>query len=78
MNAFHYHYVVGSQLEAFAASFTFSQLEIVMGQFHLFATEKRVELLVEQGQVEGIKAFVIILSILAERCFLPVYEVIVE
>ena len=69
---------MGLHLQSFATLFAHARLEIIFGQFHLFAAKQRVELLVEQRQIERIKTLVIIISLCIFRRIGAVDEIIVQ
>ena len=78
MYAFHHKHFVLAQTEFLAALFALARLEVVLGQFHLFAVEKGIELGVEQRDVEGVKALEVIVALVVERSLVAVEEVVVE
>ena len=65
-------------LQFLSASLTLSALEVIFRQFHLLATEEGIKLLIDEFQIQGIDALVIIFATLILRSFLPIYKVIIE
>ena len=79
VDSFHDEYFVLLELQSLAVAFlTDTSLEIVFGQCHFFTIEKLLQLLVEQIDVECIKAFVVIFSVCIAWGPFAVYEIVVE
>ena len=78
MNALYHQHIVIVHLQLVAALFTLSALEIILRQFYLLTTEEGVELLVDQIEIQGIDALIIIFARSILRRFLPIYEIIIE
>src|SRR3712207_9563390 len=61
-----------------SAQLTATRLEVIFGQLHLLSSEKSLELFVNELQVEGIYALVIVLAIGVFGRFVAVNEVIIR
>ena len=78
VDAFDDHYVMGQQLEVLAAGHTLSGDEVVARQLHLLALEQLLQLLGQEGQVEGLDSLVVIVALLISRCLCTRHEIIIQ
>lgn len=78
MDAFHYEHVVGQQFQPASALLAASRLEVIARQLNLLARKERVELLVEQRDVERVEALVVVVALVVLRRKLTVDEIIVQ
>ena len=53
-------------------------LEVVTGQFHLLTTEQSVQLLVEQGNIQGVEVLKVVVATLVEGGLVAVLEIVVQ
>ena len=64
-------------LQFLSLEFAFTAHKIIAWQFHLFAIEQLVHLLVEKGSVHGFDAFKVIFSVLVQWGVDTIYEIVV-
>ena len=76
--AFNHKHVVFLHFQLLSTGPADTRLEVILGQFNLFATEKCIELFVDKVQVEGINAFIVVFSVLIMWCLVAVNEVVVK
>ena len=70
--------VGGVEFQVLATLFALPFLEIILGQFHLLSCEKRVELLIEQRDIEGIETLEVVVALSVSRGVVTVDEIVVE
>ncbi len=70
--------VVLPHLQFLAARMAGASGEVVLRQLHLLATEEGIKLLINQFEVEGIEALVVVFAIGILRRMLAVDEIVVE
>ena len=70
--------VVGLHAQLLAALLAASRLEVIFRQLYLLATEERVELVVDELEIEGIDALVVIFALVVLGRVLTVDKIVVE
>ena len=78
MDTFHHQHLVAFEPQFLTAHLTLAFLEIIARQLHLISTEQRLQLFVQQGEVQGVQVFKIIVTILVLRCLFTIQEIVVE
>ena len=78
MDAFHYEHLVVVECKFLATLHAFASREVIARQLYLFTLEQRIQLLVEEREVQGVQMFEVVVTFLVERCLLTVEEVVVE
>ena len=78
VNTLHHQYFVALQTQSLATTFTHSRMEVIARQFHLLATQQCVHLLVQQGNVECMQMFEVIVATGITRCLVARHEIIVQ
>ena len=78
VDALNHEHLVVVESQPASAFLAASCLEVVARKLHFLAVEEGVDLAVQQFQVQGVQMLVVVVSILVARCFLAVYEIVVE
>ena len=78
MDALYHQHLVALELQLLSAHLTLACLEIISRQFHLLSPEERIQLLVEQGDIECMQMFEVIVAAFVSGGVLAVKEVVVE
>lgn len=78
MDAFDDKHIVRVHAHVGAKRFPGACGEVVFGDFHLFAGDEVLQVLVEQFQINGFESVEVVMAVGVERGLVPINEVVVQ